>query len=655
MKAWTTDEEKLIKEHYTNVDGLAHRLGRSTSSVKHKIYRMGLVQPVIRDWNADEDNHLREIYADLRITNDQLIKIFNRPIGAIQTRAGRLGVGRKKWHAHEDKVLADHYNKKPITDFISLLPGRTDQAIQARAFQLGLTLPPKVWTEQEDDILRRTYCVAAKEEILEKLPGRNWQCVISRATTLKVGSRRASGLAHRKYTFDFNYFEVIDTQEKAYWLGFIYADGSLSKIGNSGSLDIKLISEAKPHLEKFVKCINYDGPIHGPDSEDAYDVCLSHPKLIADLINKGVVPRKTWCVRYPDIPKELNRHFIRGWFDGDGTTGEKLTRYKDKVYTSGVFGGCGAVPEFLQQVMDILCEEVGVEPVVIAKRKKSNTRSISWQGTPALRIRDYIYDGATVWMEYKKQIFFSHDYSMLRPQDKQHQEQIIDGLALERGWIRLSEYNGYYEDMTFQCDKGHIYTTSVCMFKLEKGCPKCMAVASGERMTELGKENIAEVFAKRGWKLLSEYVSEGEVQIQCEHGKVFTMKRRSATRPHAQCDCVRTNSLDHGKRRLLKVLETKKWKLLSDYTGFWGYVDLRCTHGKIFRRSAGNIKAKSKCDCDKLAGSGQRGVYKQPSGRWSAVVRMDGEDIRLGTFATTVEAANAREKYISQFSKKEVV
>jgi len=376
---------------------------------------------------------------------------------------------------------------------------------------------------------------------VDQLSGRTWGAIITRATTLKIGSRRASGLTHRKYTFDYNYFEVIDTQEKAYWLGFIYADGSVRKIGNSGSLRIGLVKEAKLHLEKFSKAVKYDGHIHGPDKTGKYTIDLSHPKLIADLINKGVVPRKTWCVSYPNIPKEFNRHFIRGWFDGDGTTGIRSKKYKTKVYRSGIFGGCGFVIEFLQEIMDIICEEVGVSPVTIVTRKKTNTKSITWEGVPALRIRDYIYKDATVWMERKKYIFYSIDYAALRPQDEQHQEAIIDKLAKKRGWERLSKYQGWDRDMIFKCNNGHIYDTKVEMFKLKKGCPYCRNEKTGKRMIGLGKDNIAEVFVKRGWKLLSGYSSDGDILIECQHGEQFIRKRITATRPNCQCDCNRTN------------------------------------------------------------------------------------------------------------------
>lgn len=253
-------------------------------------------------------------------------------------------------------------------------------------------------------------------------------------------------------------------------------------------------------------------------------------------------------------------------------------------------------------------------------------------------------------MECKKERFFSFEYPSSRPRDHRHQEELIDAEMKKRGWKRLSPYEGWSKKMTIQCDKGHTWTTLVQNFKNECGCPRCCGIVSGERKTEEGRRNLSDIFAKRGWELLSEYTSDGEIQIRCEHGKVFTMKRRSAIKTHAQCDCVRINSLGFGKQRLLDLLATKGWELASDYTGFFEYVTIKCRHGKNFRRLPGNLKQKSRCDCDRVASSGLKGVYKHPNGRWLAKIQLvgTGKQKCIGTYETKEQAAAAREAYLKQ-------
>lgn len=84
----------------------------------------------------------------------------------------------------------------------------------------------------------------------------------------------------------------------------------------------------KLHLEKFKKAINYTGEVKSytkksgyKDSTECSVIIISSNKLAEDLIKDGCIEHKTKILVYPDkniVPKELERHFIRGLIDGDG-------------------------------------------------------------------------------------------------------------------------------------------------------------------------------------------------------------------------------------------------------------------------------------------------------------------------------------------------
>lgn len=61
---------------------------------------------------------------------------------------------------------------------------------------------------------------------------------------------------NRKYFFDENIFQVIDTEEKSYWLGFLYADGAI--IGNEAACEVSQADANLDHLEKFRKFVGAD-------------------------------------------------------------------------------------------------------------------------------------------------------------------------------------------------------------------------------------------------------------------------------------------------------------------------------------------------------------------------------------------------------------
>lgn len=126
-----------------------------------------------------------------------------------------------------------------------------------------------------------------------------------------------------KYKVDEKYFSVIDDEHKAYWLGFIYADGYLNKKRNIFGIEIKESDAA--HLEKFNQDIKSDRPIKiynknstfGPQINCRW-IC-SNKMLYNDLINHGITATKSYDGIFPTIEhKEYIKDVIRGIFDGDG-------------------------------------------------------------------------------------------------------------------------------------------------------------------------------------------------------------------------------------------------------------------------------------------------------------------------------------------------
>lgn len=125
-------------------------------------------------------------------------------------------------------------------------------------------------------------------------------------------------------------FKEIDTEEKAYWLGFFYADANITNTESNYSLDIALKFEDYNHLVKLKKFLqteveikkriiksNATGKIH-----EACRLSISNKELVEDLISKGCVPRKSLILDFPDeniLPPLLRIHFIRGYYDGDGS------------------------------------------------------------------------------------------------------------------------------------------------------------------------------------------------------------------------------------------------------------------------------------------------------------------------------------------------
>ncbi|MFJ8069994.1 LAGLIDADG family homing endonuclease [Peribacillus sp. NPDC096447] len=195
------------------------------------------------------------------------------------------------------------------------------------------------WTEQEKSIITKFYKGGGWQECIKHLPNRNKKMIFHMAN--KMGIRQVS--------YNENYFQKIDTIPKSYWLGFIFADGCVTKCkGAKGyNFSMKLKDGDYPFLCKFSKAIGHSTGIrHSADKSYCY-ISIRNDKLCDDLIKLGVVTRKTYIDNSPvfsKIPKKYHSHFVRGYFDGDGTVGV----YYDKSHNSYRF------------LFSILCQNKGI-------------------------------------------------------------------------------------------------------------------------------------------------------------------------------------------------------------------------------------------------------------------------------------------------------
>lgn len=129
-----------------------------------------------------------------------------------------------------------------------------------------------------------------------------------------------------KYTLDYGYFDDIDTPDKAYWLGFITADGCVHTDSGRWLLAIELKDIDADHLAVFIKCFNSNHPLHF--SRGFVSVRISSKQIVESLARVGVGPRKSGVVEPWTGPDHLMRHYWRGMVDGDGTISPTAGRRK---------------------------------------------------------------------------------------------------------------------------------------------------------------------------------------------------------------------------------------------------------------------------------------------------------------------------------------
>lgn len=122
----------------------------------------------------------------------------------------------------------------------------------------------------------------------------------------------------RKYKCDHSYFNQIDSEDKAYWLGFIMADGNLTS-GKQKVLTICLSVKDKQQLTDLLASLKSNHRIYEYDYKTPVAMIrIDSPEIHQALVFHGCPPKKTHLLKFPSLPNHLERHFIRGYLDGDG-------------------------------------------------------------------------------------------------------------------------------------------------------------------------------------------------------------------------------------------------------------------------------------------------------------------------------------------------
>lgn len=209
---------------------------------------------------------------------------------------------------------------------------------------------------------------------------------------------------NQKHSYNESFFDVIDTEEKAYWLGFLYADGNTNDFGK-WEVSISLAYKDKHHLQKFISLISptlqfqeFNAKCFGKEYRSA-KVRITNKRITESLIRQGCVPAKTLVLQFPPesiVSRQLQRHFIRGYFDGDGNA------YVSKNKWVVLFRLIG-VPSFLETIQDVFERDIkGYTRTKLYQKRNQKAFEFKKGGRNVVSpIVHYLYLDASVWLERK--------------------------------------------------------------------------------------------------------------------------------------------------------------------------------------------------------------------------------------------------------------
>lgn len=219
-----------------------------------------------------------------------------------------------------------------------------------------------------------------------------------------------------KYTIkNENYFDCIDTEFKAYILGFICADGYIG-VHDDFCMVLSDIHDENYNTLKHLKDeLDTDLTIqhrHTKEGYGNYTFKFSNSHIVSSLINLGITHNKLKSrTSIPNIPRSLIQHFIRGLFDGDGSICKYWDNTDNKERIELSFLGN---PNLLLQVAQVIEHECSV-PIFNYKnvRRIENLYKISSRGLKKISlVKDYLYNNANYYLDYKHERFYTYTQSL---------------------------------------------------------------------------------------------------------------------------------------------------------------------------------------------------------------------------------------------------
>ncbi len=171
---------------------------------------------------------------------------------------------------------------------------------------------PFQWTKEQIQDMLTSYEQGESLSKIAQRYGTSWQVL---STLLKKHGLvlRSHYEEMRKHTCNHAYFHTIDSEEKAYWLGFLTADGCIT---TGDRISVHLASIDCGHLYKLKEAIKATQSIS--ECKRSCSLVICSPEMAADLALHGIVPNKTFSTQPAQVAPELERHYWRGVIDGDG-------------------------------------------------------------------------------------------------------------------------------------------------------------------------------------------------------------------------------------------------------------------------------------------------------------------------------------------------
>ena len=205
---------------------------------------------------------------------------------------------------------------------------------------------------------------------------------------------RSLSESNRVYLIDETFLDIIDTEEKAYFMGFMYADGYNKE--SCGRVALNIHRKDIAILQRFLSILKSNHPIKTNKTTGTVFFEIGSNKLSKRLAELGCMQAKTFKLEFPDwVDESLVKHFIRGYVDGDGC-----------IYHKGKHVRLDAVGtlKFTKALGDILAEKCSVKVNYTPLPNSPGITCMNIRGRKQVkRAVTFLYADSSIYLERKRE------------------------------------------------------------------------------------------------------------------------------------------------------------------------------------------------------------------------------------------------------------
>lgn len=204
-----------------------------------------------------------------------------------------------------------------------------------------------------------------------------------------------------------DFFQIIDDEYKAYFVGLIISDGNVfesnDKYHHQSSISITLDKSDKYILEVFKTLLNVNTQI-SEDGRGCSQFAVRSNKMAIDLSKYGIIPKKTLFTYLPKISNEFMPHLIRGILDGDGCIKAhviKSGRFLHSISFCGTYKLMEDISEYLTNNLNLK-----IKPKVYTYKDKHLSEIAIQNVNDIVLVGNFLYENANIFLKRKKEKYY---------------------------------------------------------------------------------------------------------------------------------------------------------------------------------------------------------------------------------------------------------